>query len=120
MTRKIRIGKYCVRSTMGARSSVVLGCLTPVYGGRFRPARRVSQAPRAGFSFPVEPKPYCTLARGPIAVIRQRKGSQYRAFGRRSEESRVGNGCVRTCTSRWSPDHEKKKRLTRQQETNTK
>src|SRR3546814_17182065 len=27
----------------------------------------------------------------------------------RSEERRVGNECVRTCRSRWSPYHEKKK-----------
>src|SRR3546814_12179933 len=27
----------------------------------------------------------------------------------RSEARRVGKGCVRTCTSRWSPDDEKKK-----------
>src|SRR3546814_20474899 len=27
----------------------------------------------------------------------------------RSEERRVGNECVSTCGSRWSPDHEKKK-----------
>src|SRR3546814_14201095 len=27
----------------------------------------------------------------------------------RSEERRVGKECVRTCRSRWSPDHEKKK-----------
>src|SRR3546814_12480104 len=28
----------------------------------------------------------------------------------RSEERRVGRGCVRTCRSRWSPDHKKKKK----------
>src|SRR3546814_20680030 len=28
----------------------------------------------------------------------------------RSEERRVGNECVSTCRSRWSPDHSKKKR----------
>src|SRR3546814_5341397 len=28
----------------------------------------------------------------------------------RSEERRVGNECVSTCRSRWSPYHEKKKR----------
>src|SRR3546814_11859740 len=27
----------------------------------------------------------------------------------RSEERRVGNECVRTCRSRWAPDHYKKK-----------
>src|SRR3546814_14825009 len=29
--------------------------------------------------------------------------------GRRSEERRVGKECVRTCRSRWSPYHSKKK-----------
>src|SRR3546814_13621069 len=29
--------------------------------------------------------------------------------GVRSEERRVGNGCVSTCSERWWPDHEKKK-----------
>src|SRR3546814_17288067 len=28
----------------------------------------------------------------------------------RSEERRVGKECVSTCRSRWSPDHEKKKK----------
>src|SRR3546814_16609806 len=28
----------------------------------------------------------------------------------RSEERRVGKACVSTCRSRWSPDHEKKKK----------
>src|SRR3546814_16940882 len=29
-------------------------------------------------------------------------------FQTRSDESRVGNECVSTCRSRWSPDHTKK------------
>src|SRR3546814_15457643 len=29
----------------------------------------------------------------------------------RSEERRVGNECVGTCSYRWSPGHEKKKRI---------
>src|SRR3546814_13670360 len=29
----------------------------------------------------------------------------------RSEERRVGKECVSTCRSRWSPDHEKKKKV---------
>src|SRR3546814_11128200 len=32
---------------------------------------------------------------------------------RRSEERRVGKECVSTVRSRWSPDHSKKKRLSR-------
>src|SRR3546814_18496772 len=31
--------------------------------------------------------------------------------GRRSEERRVGKECVSTCRSRWSPYHEKKKKV---------
>src|SRR3546814_13390156 len=31
--------------------------------------------------------------------------------GPRSEERRVGKECVSTCRSRWSPYHEKKKRI---------
>src|SRR3546814_19600175 len=31
----------------------------------------------------------------------------------RSEERRVGKACVRTCRSRWSPYHKKKKNKTR-------
>src|SRR3546814_17370596 len=34
----------------------------------------------------------------------------YGATGVRSEERRVGNECVSTCRSRWSPTHEKKKK----------
>src|SRR3546814_12604367 len=33
----------------------------------------------------------------------------------RSEERRVGKECVRTCRSRWSPNHEKKKKKTKRQ-----
>src|SRR3546814_12270255 len=32
-----------------------------------------------------------------------------RVFSGRSEERRVGKECVRTCSSRWSPYHHKKK-----------
>src|SRR3546814_17970643 len=35
--------------------------------------------------------------------------------GGRSEERRVGKECVSTCKSRWSPDHEKKKSVRKQQ-----
>src|SRR3546814_20056545 len=35
-------------------------------------------------------------------------GEGYRIAGR-SEERRVGKGCVSTCRSRWSPYHSKKK-----------
>src|SRR3546814_16887404 len=34
-----------------------------------------------------------------------------RAPAERSEERRVGKECVRTCRSRWSPDHYKKKTI---------
>src|SRR3546814_12474167 len=33
-------------------------------------------------------------------------------FDKRSEERRVGKECVRTCRSRWSPYHSKKKQST--------
>src|SRR3546814_16049210 len=35
----------------------------------------------------------------------------------RSEERRVGNGCVSTCSSRWSPYHYKKNDATQTQQT---
>src|SRR3546814_11806249 len=35
---------------------------------------------------------------------------EYRALKTRSEERRVGKECVSTCRSRWSPEHEKKKK----------
>src|SRR3546814_19379948 len=34
-------------------------------------------------------------------------------FERRSEERRGGKGCVSKCRSRWSPDHIKKKNITK-------
>src|SRR3546814_18770803 len=40
--------------------------------------------------------------------IKWAKGKQ--AAARRSDERRVGKECVSTCRSRWSPDHEKKKK----------
>src|SRR3546814_16048649 len=49
---------------------------------------------------------------------RQHGGGRSEAVGRagnegananRTEESRVGNECVRTCRSRWSPSHDIKK-----------
>src|SRR3546814_19886602 len=33
------------------------------------------------------------------------KGRRVRALGGRSEERRVGKGCVSTCRSRWAPYH---------------
>src|SRR3546814_19909071 len=38
----------------------------------------------------------------------------------RSEESRVGKGCVSTCRSRWWPDHSKNKKKQKEYETNRK
>src|SRR3546814_18654404 len=38
---------------------------------------------------------------------------------RRSDERRVGKGCVRTCRSRWSPYHEKKTRTPTNKYTTT-
>src|SRR3546814_20924069 len=42
---------------------------------------------------------------------RGRQPEVSRAVGKRSAERRVGKECVSTCRSRWSPDHEKKKKL---------
>src|SRR3546814_13541187 len=38
---------------------------------------------------------------------------QCKRYQGRSEERRVGKECVSTCRSRWSPCHEKKKKLTK-------
>src|SRR3546814_11268698 len=48
---------------------------------------------------------YCWLARCPTELPRY----QWKRRKLRSEERRVGKECVRTCRSRWSPDHYKKK-----------
>src|SRR3546814_18030782 len=40
-----------------------------------------------------------------------REWDHRRRQGVRSEERRVGKECVSTCRSRWSPYHEKKKRI---------
>src|SRR3546814_20389711 len=45
-----------------------------------------------------------------------RSGYQIRVAGhsfKRSEERRVGNECVSTCSTRWSPDHYKYKECTK-------
>src|SRR3546814_17127591 len=39
------------------------------------------------------------------APIPKNGGGQRQGGQRRSEERRVGNECVSTCSSRWSPDH---------------
>src|SRR3546814_19369630 len=44
---------------------------------------------------------------GGVIELRSMKPLDYGK--RRSEERRVGKECVRTCRSRWSPDHLKKK-----------
>src|SRR3546814_15315542 len=46
----------------------------------------------------------------PAAPVGRQKRS------RRSEERRVGKECVSTCRSRWSPDHQKKKKEMEQDE----
>src|SRR3546814_18229335 len=49
-----------------------------------------------------------------------RRCCQTAVFIMRSEERRVGTECVSTCSSRWSPDHYKKKiRNNQQQHNNT-
>src|SRR3546814_16353732 len=47
-------------------------------------------------------------ARAELAASWQDKGFTSFKFAARSEERRVGKGCVSTCRSRWSPYHEKK------------
>src|SRR3546814_13156850 len=44
-----------------------------------------------------------------IKALRSRHGHDVET---RSEERRVGNECVSTCRSRWSPYHAKKKHMT--------
>src|SRR3546814_14045576 len=51
------------------------------------------------------------------AAIERRADGEWRIHGvgvggllQRSEERRVGSECVSTCRSRWSPDHQNKKR----------
>src|SRR3546814_13778776 len=41
------------------------------------------------------------------------EGPQIGLYAARSEERRVGKECVRTCRSRWSPYHKKKKKKRR-------
>src|SRR3546814_9196172 len=48
---------------------------------------------------------YRFLYRDLVAIL-----SRNRRLRVRSEERRVGKECGRTCTSRWSPDHQKKKK----------
>src|SRR3546814_13374631 len=43
------------------------------------------------------------------AALRDSSSESPTKSARRSEERRVGKGCVSTCRSRWSPYHEKKK-----------
>src|SRR3546814_19580494 len=46
----------------------------------------------------------------PVARELVPRAPQLRLY--RSEERRVGKECVRTCRSRWSPDHSQKKNTT--------
>src|SRR3546814_11752718 len=50
---------------------------------------------------------------GDLAALAWRR-SVLRHQVRRSEERRVGKACVSTCRSRWSPEHEKKKKKHKQ------
>src|SRR3546814_12940122 len=43
-----------------------------------------------------------------LLVGEDRDGPKLSALDLRSEERRVGKGCVRSCRSRWSPYHSKK------------
>src|SRR3546814_18370385 len=44
-------------------------------------------------------------------VTQDRLDAAQEALNKRSEERRVGKECVSTCRSRWSPYHEKKKKV---------
>src|SRR3546814_17269630 len=46
-----------------------------------------------------------TSVKALVLSILQRAGSAYGNPGNRSEERRVGKGCVSKCRSRWSPSH---------------
>src|SRR3546814_16267057 len=50
----------------------------------------------------------CTAVRHGLSA--ERAGCDIISIDGRSEERRVGNECVSTCRSRWSPYHEKKKK----------
>src|SRR3546814_15288658 len=41
----------------------------------------------------------------PFGTLGWPDGAEKESFGARSEERRVGKGCVSTCRSRWSPYH---------------
>src|SRR3546814_15361112 len=47
---------------------------------------------------------------GVVVIDDPKKGSYSGGTVSRSDERRVGKECVRTCRSRWSPYHEKKKK----------
>src|SRR3546814_15830387 len=49
------------------------------------------------------------LSREPIAPDLRDKRAEMKQTLQRSEARRVGEGCGRTCYTRWSPYHEKKK-----------
>src|SRR3546814_19618750 len=51
--------------------------------------------------------------------LEQRQLAFYAELNARSEERRVGKECVRTCRSRWSPYHQKKKTYYRRIHKNT-
>src|SRR3546814_14880095 len=50
------------------------------------------------------------VLRGEIGARKDAEPLHLRRGHRRSEERRVGKECVRTCRSRWSPYHYKKKK----------
>src|SRR3546814_12922191 len=71
--------------------------------------RRVDgEAVAARVAGAVEPPGDRTVDR--VEVAQHRDGRARHAVGR-SEERRVGKECVSTCRSRWSPYHEKKKKV---------
>src|SRR3546814_14209658 len=49
-----------------------------------------------------------TIVHRPKLIVLDEPFSGLDAINQRSEERRVGQECVSTCRSRWSPDHSKK------------
>src|SRR3546814_11491589 len=79
-------------------------------------ARLKARVPLDGISHLVVASCTGFVAPGIDQIIAERLGLE---GVERSEERRVGNECVSTCRSRWSPSHEKKKPQHMTHHTNT-
>src|SRR3546814_16739106 len=105
---------------MGAAPYVVGGLLEPLGLSLFKPDNEVIEDTRAGDLKLVEAvvRPYGLVEGLTPAEVRLRQrymvtflgvaregGRRFSGLKNRSEERRVGKECVRTCSSRWAPDH---------------